>query len=173
MENSILKLALLLLCIMQSPICRSEVKIDSCELRVLYATGPECVIKLKNNRGIVYKKYDSSKKGFLTASATEKILDGLYNIFIARKYPIIISKTKADNILYCDYPFLEITIYYGRKKINKLILVQPRDECDIYHYSEAFIKLWQIIDRVNVDFLNKYKGYNLNYSDLRNVPTFN
>lgn len=161
------KILIFFSCIIHASVCLSQTKIDSCSLEYFSPTWlDDCHITIKNNIGIVYANCESCKKIILPSDTTQKIINGLTDIFIKKKYPIIVSKTKANDIVFSDYPFLNIKIHYGRKTINKMLLVGTRNERNLYHYSEAFIKLWKIIDKIVREYQHIYNGYELIFYEL-------
>lgn len=167
MSTVFLKRIIIFLLITTPSFCKAEVKIDSCSIDLFYPTWiKRCYVSIKSDTAYVYSKCDACETITLSTDTTKMILDGITDIFVKKKYPIIVSKTKANDILYSEYPFLHINIFYGRKKIEKILLVAPRNEYELFHYSEAFVKLWDLIDKVVKDYQYKFNGYRLRYFPL-------
>ncbi|MEF2643891.1 MAG: hypothetical protein U0M50_07495 [Paramuribaculum sp.] len=109
-----------------------------------------CSIKIIGEEGII--TYDNSCKSgeivVLDRDTCSLILKGLKDIFIDKKYPIIISKTKAKDMVCGEYPFFEVTMYYKKKKKHKFLYVATRSERYIFHYSKQFTEIWNIIQKL-------------------------
>lgn len=133
--------------------CRAENNaIDSCE--IIYTSSivfPSCKIIVKKNHGHI------ERKGLIVPIQRDTcalILNRLKDIFIDKKHPIIVSKTKTDYYVSAELPFIDITILYNGRKIKKSLYVGEQNDNYIYEFSECFAELWDIIHAIIYNFKN-------------------
>lgn len=153
-------------------VCNAEnCLIDSCYLGCNFPDQEEgFCIRISGNHGLIYcdprYKNNTYTKDSLSAETCKKILKDLQLIFIEKKSPVVVSKTKANEFVYKKYPFLFIEIHLENSIFEKLLIVNPRTESRIYHYSEAFIELWNLIQNSINDYQTKYLGKELIFYNL-------